>query len=134
MVDCWEWPGQRMDNGSGLIYGKTSEHELAHRALWKLINGVVPPNAYVLHKCDNPVCVNPNHLFLGDHTANMRDMCYKRRDKNGKKTHCINGHLLAGDNLYVQGDRRQCRICQRIRYHKWYEKRKAFARMLAGER
>lgn len=123
---CWEWPGQKMDNGCGLIYGKTSKHTLAHRAIWELVNGQIPRNAQVLHHCDNPPCINPDHLFLGDPAANARDMCYKKRDKNGKKSHCLNGHPFDDNNTHITTDgRRQCRICTRIRWNNWYLRKQA---------
>ncbi len=51
----------------------------AHRASWLLHRGAIPQGADVLHHCDVPACVNPDHLFLGDKTANMRDMARKHR-------------------------------------------------------
>jgi hypothetical protein len=75
----------------------------------------------VNHKCDNPPCCNPDHLFLGDQDANMRDMADKKRDKAGI-THCIRGHELSGDNVRVRptktGVRRQCLTCEKQIHHR----------------
>ena len=111
-------------------YGKTTKHTLAHRAVWELVNGLIPRDVMVLHQCDNKLCINPGHLFLGSQLDNMRDMCYKKRDKNGKKTHCLSGHPFSAENTYDNGKRRQCRICLRAGWHRWSERQ----RMLNGER
>jgi hypothetical protein len=76
---CWIW--QRATNKLG--YGIT-EDGLAHRLVWKVINGDIPEGMCVCHKCDNPQCVNPDHLFLGTHQDNMTDMVNKNRARPGK--------------------------------------------------
>ncbi len=79
--ECWEWRGFRNEFG----YGRTRHGRLdrgkqgAHRVAWALVNGTIPEGAHVLHRCDNPPCCNPAHLFLGTHTDNMRDMSEKGR-------------------------------------------------------
>jgi len=76
--DCWEWTASTSNCGYGNIYcdGTMS---LAHRVAWEINIGVIPEGACVCHTCDNPSCVNPNHLFLGTHVDNMRDMSNKGR-------------------------------------------------------
>ena len=71
---CIEWPGTR----DRLGYGRVS-NVLAHRFVWELIHGPVPPGMCVCHHCDHPPCVRPDHLFVGTHTDNMRDMIQKGR-------------------------------------------------------
>lgn len=60
---CWEFTGYRTAKGYGTFYfnGKT---QLAHRASWEMANGRIPNGLHVLHRCDNPPCIRPEHLFL----------------------------------------------------------------------
>lgn len=75
---CHEWGGATDGHGYGHLWlqGRIVK---AHRASWILQRGAIPAGLWVLHKCDNPPCVNPDHLFLGDRTDNMRDMAAKGR-------------------------------------------------------
>jgi len=75
---CWQWNGHRLKKGYGQFYYK--KESLAHRISWILTNGSIPDGLYVLHKCDNPPCVNPDHLFLGTQSQNLADMVAKGRD------------------------------------------------------
>ena len=77
--NCWNWTGG-IYQGTG--YGQVSLRDQkykAHRLAWEFTNGAVPDGVQVLHHCDNPRCVKPAHLFLGDHDANMLDMAQKGR-------------------------------------------------------
>lgn len=112
---CWIWTATVDEKGYGGF-----DWTKAHRISWKLYVGKIPKGAHVLHKCDIRPCVNPAHLYLGNHTQNMRDKVARGRDHNKSKTHCINGHSFKGENLIIKknGERR-CRNCnnaqQRIR-------------------
>lgn len=76
--ECWNWIGLKRPHGYGRtsIKGKSID---AHRASWLIHNGEIPDGMCVLHKCDNPSCVNPAHLFLGTHLDNTLDMFSKGR-------------------------------------------------------
>ncbi len=75
---CWIWMGAHNEDGYGLIYieGKMIA---AHRMSWELSNGPIPPSASILHKCDNPPCVNPDHLYAGTQSDNVHDMLARGR-------------------------------------------------------
>ncbi len=86
---CWDWLAYTNPKGYGM-FGYKSTVLLAHRYIWEQFNGPIPPKMFILHQCDNPTCVNPQHLFLGSHQDNMKDMTVKRRQalgqRNGKAT------------------------------------------------
>jgi len=78
--DCWFWYGSTDALGYGRM--KAEGESKAHRVSWVLHNGPIPQGMHVLHKCDVRNCVNPNHLTLGTHADNMRDMSEKGRVVN----------------------------------------------------
>ena len=77
---CWSWTGNVNPKGYGTIKRGYNENNIvAHRASWEVHRGPIPDGMLVLHKCDNPPCTNPDHLFLGTHQDNMDDMVTKER-------------------------------------------------------
>ena len=83
---CWLWIGAtRNKNSYGNIRIKC-KRILAHRFSWKLHFGKIPKDICVLHKCDNPICVNPNHLFLGTLAENNRDRMKKKTTYGSRGT------------------------------------------------
>mgnify|MGYP001598312210 CR=1 FL=1 len=75
---CWLWNGYTNAYGYG-TFGISHRSTLAHRVSWNLHKGEIPSGICVLHFCDNPPCVNPDHLFLGTHKDNMHDATVKGR-------------------------------------------------------
>ena len=75
---CWLWKGGTAGRYRG--FSLDNVWIQAHRASWMLFEGEIPQGCYVLHKCDQPLCVNPDHLFLGSQKENLRDMGLKGRN------------------------------------------------------
>ena len=75
---CWMWNGIA-EHEYGMLRVAGRGQMRAHRLSWEAHNGLIPEGMQVLHKCDTPACVNPYHLFLGDHSDNMADMKSKGR-------------------------------------------------------
>lgn len=83
--NCWEWrSSSRFVDGYGkfCIDGKNRR---AHRVSWEINEGPIPDGEFVLHACDNPPCVRPSHLWLGDHQDNVNDRQFKGRQATGLK-------------------------------------------------
>lgn len=86
---CWLWTGYKGKKGygytSGSIDGKQKRIQV-HRLSYEIHFGAIPQGLQVLHKCDVPLCVRPDHLFIGDDQANRSDMASKGRGRGGKST------------------------------------------------
>lgn len=118
---CWTWTRSkdtRMGYGRLHVRGLST---VAHRASWQIQTGPIPSGMCVLHRCDNPPCVRPDHLFLGTKGDNNADRDSKGRGRPGPiwewqsaKTHCPRGHAYTADNTYAKpAGGRDCRTCCR---------------------
>jgi hypothetical protein len=115
MDNCIEWDKSRSPKGYGRVKYK-GKMRYAHRVAWIKRYGYVPEGMHVLHRCDNPPCINIEHLFLGTQADNMKDMAGKGRGRNGNtgKERCKNGHPLDKDNTYIRPKgQRDCKTCKR---------------------
>lgn len=114
---CWIWKGYAEASGHGRLTIGREQREGAHRLAYELLVGTIPAGLFVCHKCDNPGCVNPTHLFLGSAIDNMTD-----RDAKGR--HCFgsrspNTHLTESDvaelrALYATGTHSQTALAARF--------------------
>lgn len=125
---CWEWTAALKDFGHGQFYLSPGKLVSAHRFSFELVNGPTPTGLFVCHKCDNPKCVNPGHLFLGSPQDNMVDKTLKGRHHCEKQTHCKHGHELTPENLVVRESalsitRYRCKTCQKAQIAKREAKR-----------
>ena len=114
---CWTWTASRDRNGYGRL-NFLGRSRLAHRVAWILTHGAIPLGTpCVLHECDNPPCVNPDHLFLGTQADNIHDAVQKGRLVFGwgniRKTHCPKGHPY--DSRRDANGKRTCRVCMNAR-------------------
>lgn len=93
--ECWEWQGYRIDKGYGRLRHEGGK-KLAHRVSYEAFVGAIPDGMCVLHKCDNPPCVNPDHLFLGTNLDNVKDCINKGRHKGVYNSPFVKGNKLNG--------------------------------------
>lgn len=112
---CWLWTGPTDRKG----YGRW-RRTLAHRESWARANGPICGGKWILHHCDNPPCVNPAHLYPGTVVENVRDAVTRGRVYHPpRKTHCLRGHVLEGDNLSTVNNQgrqvQRCRQCENER-------------------
>lgn len=125
--ECWGWNAAKDNQGYGRIGMRTVRGKRAvqaSRVSWMLFVGDIPEGLSVCHRCDNPECTNPKHLFLGTPKQNTLDMVAKGRCMSGKRfsirTHCKNGHEFSLDNTKQVGNVRKCKTCQSQRVIKWF--------------
>ncbi len=115
--DCWEYKKRINPNGYGLIktrYGNKN----ASRAAWMAWKGEITKGLFVLHKCDNRLCINPDHLFLGTHQDNMNDMMQKNRQNKrpGEKHHTsifMDEDIVEIRRLWDSGENTQASIARK---------------------
>lgn len=123
--DCWEWLGGRGSTDN--TYGRASiSHNVtrpAHQVAWEIRNGrPFPEGKVACHSCDNPICVNPAHIWPGSQAENLLDCRMKGRTNNPPKTHCSRGHSLTPENRIKVPRGTRCRTCQREHAREWVRK------------
>lgn len=98
---CWEWKRCLISVGYGAFTITRNKKQIliySHRMVWELTNSEIPKGLWVLHKCDNPKCCNPKHLFLGTARDNTLDMIQKGRNGHNK----IKGELSPNHKLTTE--------------------------------
>lgn len=130
---CWPWLGRRYGDGYGEFRLSSGHRIAAHRFAWEIANGrPVPPGLYVCHRCDNPPCVNPDHLFAGTPAENEADKIAKGRKERNAGEQNGNVRLTAADVLELRAAVAEgasyTRVSKRFGIH-----RKTAARICAGD-
>lgn len=115
--ECWEWTGSRNAKGYP-VFGVAGRSVTATRLMLALSGKPRPSDKHkACHRCDNPPCCNPDHIFPGSHAENLADMAAKGRGAFKSRTHCFQGHEYTPENTRIRMrdgvPRRICRMCQR---------------------
>ena len=115
---CWLWTGAKNQSGYGVIWDRArGANSFAHRAMYELNVGPIPPEMFLCHHCDVPNCVRPNHLFVGTPKDNSVDSSRKGRRHQQQITHCKRGHEFTVENTRINTNgngRRKCIACQNL--------------------
>lgn len=128
---CWLWMNCINHSGYGM-FGINRKAVLAHRYSYEYYKGEIPTGLSIDHICSVRSCVNPDHLDAVTAKENTQRTHARGRARNGNevKTHCREGHLYSGDNLYVlrtQPTKRNCRICSRTNMRRYQRKKRSSA-------
>lgn len=99
---CWEWTGSTQGRGYGSFFADGRSHQ-AHRWIYEQFFGPQPKHIHICHKCDNPICIRPDHLFAGTRSDNMKDCAGKGRNVMQKFPE--RSHFKGKNNIQCRGER-----------------------------
>lgn len=133
MSGCHLWLAYLDKDGYGRFEVERKKW-MAHRFSWTLNCGEIPKGMHVLHHCDNPTCINPNHLYVGTRKQNMQDCLARKRNHCANKTHCPKGHPYSEENTYKYKSNRICKTCTLIHGKKAYKDKGYRERKLAYQK
>lgn len=128
---CWEWRGSRYPNGYGAVSTPEGGVQGVHRSSYEVFVGSIPAGMLVCHKCDNRICLNPAHFFLGTHADNTADMTAKGRDMHGVKS--ITAKLTEKQVIEIRARAAAGGIFQRELAAKYGVSRATIGRVLSGQ-
>lgn len=115
---CWPWTKGTDSKGYGQLSHQGVSMLATRWLMGHLLGKRLEPHEHVLHTCDNPPCINPKHLYIGDAAKNAADRSERGRhwtQRRPPKTHCKYGHEYTEENTVMTRTGRSCRTCRRIR-------------------
>ncbi len=115
---CWPWTAAQSGNGYGAFQTSTRQ-EASHRVAWTLKHGAIPDGLFICHHCDNPLCCNESHLFLGSNRDNLRDAARKGRTASGDRNWAHAHPELTGLRLHPEKAARGDRSGRRLHPERW---------------
>lgn len=117
--ECWIWRAGKDIDGYGMFWIKP-QNQWAHRVAYEFEFGPFNKKLHVLHKCDNPSCVNPHHLFLGTQQDNIDDMLNKGRSAKGERAHSakLSGNQVKQIKILIKEGFSASVIAKKFKVHK----------------
>src|SRR6267142_2582122 len=112
ITKCWNFTCWKNPDGYGQVIYENKIYSIHRFIAYLCLNIPLDSELHVLHKCDNPSCFNPLHLWGGSHWENHMDYVRKGKHHNASKTHCPSGDPYSEENIYWHRFRRKCKICR----------------------
>jgi hypothetical protein len=119
---CWEWTCTKAHFGHGK-FKLNGKQEFSHRLMYSMTHPKEDiKDSVIRHSCDNPGCVNPDHLIKGTQKDNIQDQFDRGRHFSQKQTHCKNGHEYTDETRYLnpKTGHRQCLICKKAARRRFF--------------